>query len=329
MISGQLLNEKELLKADNLLQNTDLNIESSSLKQYKIINGEAVNISVNTTSFDPLIITDDMVPFIFDVGYTYVKNTTSRKLIFTFTSNYSWYRVVNPGETTQISGYTGACLCMYLKEGVKNDPNVGDVVTLDGIECVVINKNSYSDSSTSYYLYICIDRNYDLDHYYPFEKDGITYGWNYGKVDKQTLSDSVHYTSFYKEIPSQEIELSRLIMERGCESLIPGEPTIWDALKSFRQTHSDLWFIGYNWYTTFPNEYVLNVSNTEYWSGLPQLSSSNSTYGDRVMAITPYYYNNTYYLWYTCHTDWVSDLITPRNVRLIRLATEKDFMTFS
>lgn len=313
MISGQILDDKELLKVNNLLSYNDI---SNLNKNYLISYFD----NISTLEIDPFIIEENMVPFIFkSSNYCYVKNNTNQLLHFLPLDSNSY----TPVETNEIKSLnfssSSTILCTFGKKLTQNYPSLGDTVVLDGVECSVIYRN------TSPNIYICIDKNYDLDYYYPFQKNGISYGWNYGKIDRQLISDSLNYPAD----TDASFQLANLIMENGCESLIPGEPTIWDALKQFRQNHSNLWYIENSCYSNFTNAYALNIENVEYWTGYVQVSSGSSTYGDMVSCVTPTLYNGNPSLGYNCPSNWRQDLTTPRKVRLVRLATDKDFLTAS
>ena len=116
--------------------------------------------------------------------------------------------------------------------------NVGDTVTLDGIECLIIYDNG---SEAEWGRYIVTDKNHDLCYYslgsdfvddtnYSTNKWGFEWG-GYGVVTgitSQGIGDGLSNTNSLIDLNLQAYS---------------GGTVIWTKVSEFRQSHSDKWFV--------------------------------------------------------------------------------------
>lgn len=107
--------------------------------------------------------------------------------------------------------------------------SVGDTVTLDGIESLIVYD---AGSEQSWGRYLCVDKNHDLSYY----TDGFDY-----YEQSHNFSNWGNYNSI-TNVTNQEIGdgLSNTNSLLGFDT---STDTIWYDLKSFRTNHSNNWFI--------------------------------------------------------------------------------------
>ena len=149
--------------------------------------------------------------------------------------------------------------------------NVGDTVTLDGIECVIVYK---ADTEQSWGRYICIDRNYDLSYYVT----GSNYV-NTGKGDDSSVGTWAYEWGGYgvsTGVTSQEIGdgLSNTdkLISMNLKPNTSGWKVVWDLVKDFRLVYGDKWFVptlqeilqADNYKDSLKN-LTLTVIGREYW----------------------------------------------------------------
>ena len=126
--------------------------------------------------------------------------------------------------------------------------NVGDTITLDGIESLIIYK---ADIEQEWGQYIVVDKNHDLIWYIegtdcmdedindPDGTDCINYNYKYGYewggfhtstgINDQPIGDGLTNTNSLVELNLQPYK--------------EGWYVLWDKVKEFRQSYSDKWFV--------------------------------------------------------------------------------------
>lgn len=104
--------------------------------------------------------------------------------------------------------------------------NVGDVVTLDGIPCVIVYK---ADTEEDWGQYLCVDRDHDLSDYV----DETVYEWGgYNQttgIISQEIGDGLSNTNS--------------LINLNLSPYNEGNQILWDLVKEFRQEYSNKWFI--------------------------------------------------------------------------------------
>ena len=149
--------------------------------------------------------------------------------------------------------------------------NVGDVVTLDGIPCVIVYK---ADTEQSWGQYLCVDRDHDLCYYF--------LGDDYIKrpyPSNDNWSGVWGFSGILTGITSIEIGNGL----NNTDSLIPlnssqnTTKTVWNMVEDFREQYSDKFFIPTLKET---NEFYLNknylLNLTDSWEDLNGDSDHNS-----------------------------------------------------
>lgn len=160
--------------------------------------------------------------------------------------------------------------------------NVGDTVTLDGIECLIVYDNG---SEAEWGRYIVTDKNHDLVWYfagsdYQDESETSTvintankYGYEWGGYGTTT---GITDTSIGMGLTNTNSLISM--------SLQPNESgwnVVWDKVKEFRNSHSDKWFVPSR------QELVEVYNKKKSLSGLTTIGNSD---------LTPYYWSSSEYI---------------------------------
>ena len=121
---------------------------------------------------------------------------------------------------------------------------VGDTVTLDGIECVIIYK---ADTEQGWGKYICIDKNHDLSYYISgsdydeeYESDTLIsesgkYGYEWGGLGIDTGID-------YEDI-GKGLSNTNALIALNLKPETPNWRVLWDMVKQFRITYGNDWFV--------------------------------------------------------------------------------------
>ena len=193
--------------------------------------------------------------------------------------------------------------------------SVGDTVTLDGIECLIIYDNG---SETTWGRYLCVDKNHDLVWYFA-GSDFINYGENSDVINtanKYGYEWGGYGTETGIDDTSIGIGLTNTNSLIGM-SLQPETDdwyVVWDKVTEFRFRRSDKWFV--------PSRKELNLiyNNRNNLSGL----TTNSN---------PYYWSSSEYgsnfAWHKLFSSSGSQLGNSKNshegrVRLCRYTTDSE-----
>lgn len=149
--------------------------------------------------------------------------------------------------------------------------NVGNVVTLDGIESVIIYD---AGSEQEWGRYLCVDRNHDISYYlegsdfYNINNEGKgiislnpKYGYEWGGfyVNTGILSQAI----------GSGLSNTNSLISMNLPSDTEAWPVLWSKIKEFRQSYSNKWF------TPTLNELQRIYEQRNY---LVNLSISQSTY---------------------------------------------------
>lgn len=114
--------------------------------------------------------------------------------------------------------------------------NVGDTVTLDGIECLCIYDNPY----------LFVDKNHDLVYYFSGNDyindelpiNEIKYGYEWGGYGT--------YVNGLNSAVGGGLFNTNTLINMNLESTTANWSTLWDKCKEFRQSYSDKWFVPNN-----------------------------------------------------------------------------------
>lgn len=228
----------------------------------------------------------------------YISDTTSnfQELTITATSDTEGYVNIpssllgkNPLYLSDEGSYTnpryGEFINSISSSPGGSDPSVGDTVTLDGIECVIVLD---AGSEQSWGRYIVTDKNHDLVYYFAgtdyqdeFESSGIInssnkYGYEWGGHGTTTGITDAPFGAGLANTNS--------LIEMNLQPNTSGWYVLWDKVKEFRETYGEKWFV--------PTKYELNLIyiNRDSLSGLTTLGNAD-----------PYYYSSSerdiYYAW--------------------------------
>ena len=119
--------------------------------------------------------------------------------------------------------------------------NVGDIVTLDGIECLIIYK---ADTEQSWGQYLCVDKNHDLVWYFAGEDycdqfltiDSAKYGYEWGGHGTAT---NITDQSIGAGLTNTNSLISLSLSPKNASWNV-----IWDMIEQFRTSvDSDKWFL--------------------------------------------------------------------------------------
>ena len=192
--------------------------------------------------------------------------------------------------------------------------NVGDVVTLDGIESVIIYD---AGSEQEWGRYIVTDRYHNLYDYSSDEYSTTNYVWNtdpkvtnINNINKGQCLNNINQIIALKDPSYQPIS--------GYKSLI-------ESIKNFRNSHSDKWFI------PSYEELALIMSNSEKFYNIFTSGTNNTFYFASSSEAT----ETECYGFYDSErekSEDINDNITPKTVysswnsryRLCRYATEEE-----
>ena len=148
--------------------------------------------------------------------------------------------------------------------------SVGDTVTLDGIESVIIYK---AEEEQNWGQYIVTDKNHDLCYYISGDdyvdilyndKFPGAFGYEWGGYGRITYIDSIEI--------GDGLSNTNSLIDQNLPPRMPGWRVVWDMVERFRSTHSDDWFVPslnelQQVYTQ--RSYLKNLSittNPYYWS---------------------------------------------------------------
>ena len=165
--------------------------------------------------------------------------------------------------------------------------NVGDTVTLDGIECLIIYDNG---SEAEWGRYLCVDKNHDLIWYFAgtdYEDESETssvinnankYSYEWGGYGTSTeITDTA---------VGSGLTNTNSLIGMNLQPYTDGWHVVWDKVNEFRSGRSDKWFV--------PSKDELNLiyTNRDSLSGLTTINNSN---------LKPFYWSssesNAYFAW--------------------------------
>ena len=164
--------------------------------------------------------------------------------------------------------------------------NVGDTVTLDGIECLIIYDNG---SEAEWGRYLCVDKNHDISYYLAgsdfVDEDtnapngtncinpDYKYGYEWGGYGTTT---GINDTSIGAGLTN-----TNSLIGMNLQPDTSGWFVVWDKVEEFRETYGDKWFVPSKDELNLIYENRNNLSNlsltTEpcYWSSSEYRSSSS------------------------------------------------------
>lgn len=164
---------------------------------------------------------------------------------------------------------------------------VGDTVTVDGIETLVLAAkddagNWNSTAGAEGVEYIGVDRNHDLSYYVAgddyvdsddFNRSPGTYGYEWGGYGTETGITSTDVGT--------GLTNTNALIGMNLQPYTSGWWVIWDKVAEFRQSHSDKWFVPSKDELILVYENRSNLSNISTFGNYPQYWSSSefSSYG--------------------------------------------------
>ena len=145
--------------------------------------------------------------------------------------------------------------------------NIGDTVTLDGIECVVIYK---ADTEQEWGQYIITDKNHDLSYYIDgsdhFKEslpiNSVKYGYEWGGINRDIdgLNESI----------GSGLSNTDIIIESNIYPSDPDWNLLWDIISQFRSNiKSDKWFLPSKEEIQLifdSKDYLYNITSNDYYS---------------------------------------------------------------
>ena len=120
--------------------------------------------------------------------------------------------------------------------------SVGDTVTLDGIESLIVYD---AGSEQSWGRYLCVDKNHDLNYYIK----GDDYYPGNGVYSDPSNSPYVEWGGYgvVTGITSADIGMglsnTNSLIGMNLHPSSPEYPVIWEWVTTFRSTYSDNWFV--------------------------------------------------------------------------------------
>ena len=118
-------------------------------------------------------------------------------------------------------------------------PSVGDTVTLDGIECMIIYD---AGSEQEWGQYLCVDKNHDISFYLEgsdFANESIPSKVNYGY---EWGGNGIELGFPPSEIGTG-LSITNFLIQKGLQSSTVNWPVLWDKVVEFRKMYSDEWFV--------------------------------------------------------------------------------------
>lgn len=186
-----------------------------------------------------------------DFANIYISDTTSnfQNLTITPTTDTEGYVTIpdslvgkSPLYLSDNSNRYGEFVNNISSSSGDSDYSVGDTVTLDGIECIVVYD---AGSEQSWGRYLLVDKNHDLSYYFSGDDydekqlpiNDAKYGYEWGGRGVNTGTGAT----------SQEIgnglRNTNTILALNLQSETSGWPVLWDRVKEFRESHSNKWFV--------------------------------------------------------------------------------------
>ena len=208
--------------------------------------------------------------------------------------------------------------------------NVGDTVTIDGIESVILYK---ADAEEEWGRYILADKNHDLVWYFAGDDFVNQYeGEVYGS-SSDTISSKYQYGyewGGYGEetgINSGEIGTglsnTNALIAMNLQPETEGWPVLWDKVQEFRAEHSDKWFVpSYN-----ELDLICDIRNDGNLNNLSTDGSTNHFYS----SSSDDFFGSHKYIDFQTASGGVNNGMSDKSghncrVRLCRYATDADLM---
>ena len=202
-------------------------------------------------------------------------------------------------------------------------PSVGDTVTLDGIECLIVYD---AGSKQEWGQYLCVDKNHDISFYLEGSDfananipSNVNYGYEWGGYGIEL------------GLPQSEIgtglSLTNILIQKKLQPSTKNWPILWDKVVDFRKMYSDEWFVPSSSELNQVYKYRTELKNitTKYYSDNTYMSCNEGSLGYESIEV--------YAQDFTIYTGFPEPFIGAfkddhnARVRLCRYAVLEDFQT--